>query len=172
MTPAVTFAIQEARRIRRNLIYNTGDTSLVGQCALASLLLAEVLGGPATLRHTTGHVWNAVNDVIIDITATQFNRISDIDICGVLVTTTAMYYHKPVIGRGMGTLRCLADGSWHVVDEETAFSALIERVRSGSRGPIKTFHQPLRHLPVSAKDRAELLKLAQCKLPKRRTKKR
>jgi len=53
-----------------------GERMLTGDCWIASLLLAHALGSPESLRYTEhgfiAHVFNRVDRVIIDVTATQF----------------------------------------------------------------------------------------------------
>ena len=106
MSPQLEHAIREARRIRNNLMRSDGGwTNLSGRCGLASLLLADALGGPRSLRivyrSDVMHVWNVVDSVIIDITATQFNEPEGAGgqeprVHGVLVTKKPRDYHRPV----------------------------------------------------------------------------
>jgi hypothetical protein len=107
-------AVTEARRIRRNLLrlplnVQRGNNTLYGNCALASLLLADALGSPASLRGSSDgcedpcmpHVWNVIDGVIVDITATQFNLAP---VSGVLVTRKSRQYHRPILLRGRRVL--------------------------------------------------------------------
>lgn len=116
-------AVREARRIRRNFVRLRGETDLGGDCALASLLLADAVSDVGILRHTqdsdgrlcTPHVWTVVDGMIIDITATQFNDSIESDgageppVFGVLVTRKPRIYHRPVAGRGRQTLAYVTD---------------------------------------------------------------
>lgn len=92
-------AVHEARRIRRYLVRLRRNTHLMGDCGMASLLLADAIGALASLRGTmngrSDHIWNEIDGCIIDITATQFGAIS-----GVLVTRQPRSYHRPVRFRG------------------------------------------------------------------------
>ena len=115
-------AVSAARRIRRNLLrlphnVQRDNTSLFGNCALASLLLADALGSPASLRGSSDgcpdpcmpHVWNVIDGAIVDITATQFNQLfreyePHIPIVGVLVTREPRKYHRPILLRGRRVL--------------------------------------------------------------------
>lgn len=116
-------AVSEARRIRRNLLrlpFNVmrGNASLFGNCALASLLLADALGSPTSLRGSSDgckdpcmpHVWNVIDGVIVDITATQFNgyynrdRKPNAPVSGVLITRKPREYHRPILYRGRQVL--------------------------------------------------------------------
>jgi hypothetical protein len=80
-----------ARSIRARLLARKNvERGLAGQCALASMLLAEALGDADTFRmgffmqHCTflgkrgryphSHAWCQIGDAIIDVTATQFGR--------------------------------------------------------------------------------------------------
>lgn len=110
MSPQLEHAIGKARRIRKNLMRADGGwTNLSGRCGLASLLLADALGGPRSLRivyrSDVTHVWNVVDGVILDITATQFNEPEGAGgqeprVHGVLVTKNPRDYHKPVAAWG------------------------------------------------------------------------
>lgn len=107
-------AILEARRIRRNLVRSNGDAELGGECAIASLLLADALGGPESLRLTActyqRHCWNVVDGMIIDITATQFNEAGRADnVHGVLITRLPMPYHRPVLTQGSRAARVIEE---------------------------------------------------------------
>ena len=126
LSPSLSHAIQEARRIRRGLVRTHGRI-LSGRCARASLLLADALGSPASLRGSSDgckdpcmpHVWNEIDGVIIDITATQFNgyytatqfngyytrdREPNVPVFGVLVTRKPREYHRPILYRGRKVL--------------------------------------------------------------------
>lgn len=109
MTAELDHAISEARRIRRLFVRRTKDTDMGGMCAIASVELALALGSTRSLRITAcsyqRHVWNVVDGVIIDITATQFNCFgSDLagfrPVRGVLVTRKPLTYHQPVLAYG------------------------------------------------------------------------
>ena len=125
MTARLERAVREARRIRKNLVRLRGETDLGGDCGLASLLLADAIADVSILRHTqdsigrfcTPHVWTAVDGVIIDITATQFNdnleRAGEPPVFGVLVTKAPRVYHRPVAGRGRQTLAYLSEVDWY-----------------------------------------------------------
>jgi hypothetical protein len=117
LSTSLSHAIQEARRIRRDLVRTHGRI-LSGRCARASLLLADALGSPASLRGSSDgckdpcmpHVWNEIDGVIIDITATQFNgyytrdREPNVPVFGVLVTRKPREYHRPILYRGRKVL--------------------------------------------------------------------
>jgi hypothetical protein len=136
-------AVREARRIRRNLVRKRGETDLGGDCGLASILLADALAGVGTLRHTedirgrfdTPHVWNEVDGVIIDITATQFNDSMRSDdagepaVFGVLVTRKPRVYHRPIAGRGRQTLAYLFDVDWYEDQDHRRLRSAMERLR-------------------------------------------
>lgn len=123
-------AVREARRIRRNLVRLRGETDLGGDCGLASVLLADVIGDVGCLRHTpdirgrfdTPHAWNEIDGVVVDITATQFNDSMRSDdagepaVFGVLVTRVPRVYHMPIEGRGRQTLGYLAEVDWYADD--------------------------------------------------------
>ena len=137
-------AVREARRIRKNLVRLRGETDLGGDCGLASLLLADALADVGTLRHTEDaygrfcapHVWNEVDGVIIDITATQFNDSSESDdageppVFGVLVTREPRLYHRPVAGRGRQTLAYLSDVDWYEDQDHRRLRAAMKRLES------------------------------------------
>lgn len=136
-------AIREARRVRRNLVRLRGETDLGGDCGLASILLADAIGDVNTLRHTadtrgrhcTPHVWNVVDGVILDVTATQFNDCMESDdagepaVFGVLVTRTPRVYHRPVAGRGRETFTYLFDVDWYEDQDHRRLRAAMERLR-------------------------------------------
>ena len=144
MTARLQRAIQEARRIRRNLVRLRGDIDLGGDCGLASILLADALGDVRTLRHTedihmrfdTPHVWNEIAGVIVDVTATQFNDSMASDdagepaVLGVLVTRQPRVYHRPIAGRGRQTLAYLSDVSWYEDQTQRSFCAAMERLKT------------------------------------------
>lgn len=146
MSPRVQIAIREARRIRRNLVRLRGDSDLGGDCGLASLLLADALHDVGSLRHTVQtfdslcapHVWNVVDSVILDITATQFNDNDECDdagesvVCGVLVTRQPRVYHRPVAGRGRKTLAYILETSWYEGQDQRHVCASIERLSNRS----------------------------------------
>ena len=115
-------AVTVARRIRRNLQrlphnVQRGNAALFGNCALASLLLADAIGSPTSLRGSSDgcedpcmpHVWNVIDGVIVDITATQFNQLfreyePHIPVVGVLITREPRKYHRPILLRGRRVL--------------------------------------------------------------------
>jgi len=143
MTAHLERAVREARRIRRNLVRLRGETDLGGDCGLASLLLADALADVGILRHTddtrgrfcTPHVWAEVDNVIVDITATQFNDSSECDdageppVFGVLVTREPRLYHRPVAGRGRQTLAYLTDVDWYEDQDHRRLRAAMERLK-------------------------------------------
>jgi hypothetical protein len=143
MTARLKRAVFEARRIRKNLVRLRGEIDLGGDCGLASLLLADALADVGTLRHTkdtsgrfcSPHVWNELDGVIIDITATQFNDSSESDdageppVFGVLVTRSPRIYHRPVTGRGRQTLAYLSDVDWYEDQDHRRMRATMERLR-------------------------------------------
>ena len=154
--------MREARRIRNNLVRLRGETDLGGDCGLASVLLADVLADVGTLRHTedtygrfcTPHVWNAVDGVIIDITATQFNDSFESDdageppVFGVLVTREPRIYHRPVAGRGRQTLAYLFDMGWYEDQDHRRLRAAMERLRKAVMRPgRKDLRRSERQLP-------------------------
>lgn len=135
-------AVREARRIRRNLVRLRRDTDLGGDCGLASILLADALGSPASLRGTKDrcedpcmpHVWNVVDGTIIDVTATQFN---DSDTCdqagepptfGVLVTRKPRLYHKPVQFRGRAVVDYLMKEDWYSEQDHRLLPSTMRRL--------------------------------------------
>lgn len=136
-------AVCEARRIRKNLVRLRRDTDLGGDCGLASVLLADALCDVNSLRHTadifgrycTPHVWNEIDGVVVDVTATQFNDSSESDdageapVFGVLVTRTPRIYHGPIAGRGRQTLAYLFAMSWYDDRDHRGLSAAMERLR-------------------------------------------
>ena len=152
-------AVREARRIRKNLVRLRGAIDLGGDCGLASLLLADALADVGTLRHTedaygmcTPHVWNVVDGVIIDITATQFNDSFESNdageppVFGVLITRTPRIYHRPVAGRGRQTLAYLSDVDWYEDQDHRRLRATMERLRiaAGRRDLCNSERQPSR----------------------------
>lgn len=156
MTDHLERAVREARRIRKNLVRLRGDTDLGGDCGLASLLLADALGDVATLRHTedaygrfcTPHVWNVVDGVIIDITATQFNDNAESNdageppVFGVLVTRQQRVYHRPVAGRGRQTLKYLTDVGWYKNQGHRRLRAAMERLTVPRRHDLSRRQAP------------------------------
>ena len=141
-TARLESAVREARRIRQNLVRLRGETDLGGDCGLASLLLADAIADVSILRHTedaygrfcTPHVWTAVDGVIIDITATQFNDSSECDdageppVFGVLVTKTPRLYHRPIAGRGRQTLAYLTEVDWYEDQDHRRLRAAMKRL--------------------------------------------
>ncbi len=94
-------AIHQARLVRRQLLRTrTGaSTDLFNHCGLASLMLAARLGSARSLRAVERefgtHVWNVVEGVNVDITATQFNRQDpQLDFRGVLVSRDTHFFHE------------------------------------------------------------------------------
>lgn len=142
-TARLEHAVREARRIRKNLVRLRGDTDLGGDCGLASLLLADAIADVSILRHTddsrgrfcTPHVWTAVDGVIVDITATQFNdNLASDDageppVFGVLVTKGPRVYHRPIAGRGRQTLAYLTEVDWYEDQDHRQLRAVMERLR-------------------------------------------
>ena len=129
MSKPLEHAIQEARRIRRRLVRWRRSPDLGGDCAIASLLMAAAIGDVSSLRHHdvsfkswSPHVWNVVEGVIIDVTATQFNDLDEWQpyVRGVLVTREPRIYHGPVSGEGTATLAYLAKtgGGWYDEEDE------------------------------------------------------
>ena len=143
-------AVREARRIRKNLVRLRGETDLGGDCGLASLLLADALGDVGTLRHTEDmfgrfcvpHVWNVVDGVIIDITATQFNDNLESDdageppVFGVLVTRSPRVYHRPIAGRGRQTFAYLTEVDWYQDQDHRRLGAAMERLAGPGRKAV------------------------------------
>lgn len=144
MNETLSRAIREARRIRKNLVRLRYETDLGGDCGLASILLADALADVGTLRHTedmfgrhcTPHVWNVVDGVIIDITATQFNDSMESDdacepaVFGVLITKNPRVYHRPVSGRGRRTLAYLSEANWYEDQDHRRLLAILKRLQS------------------------------------------
>jgi hypothetical protein len=142
-------AIREARRIRRNLVRLRGDTDLGGDCGLASILLADALGDTASLRGVAdqcadpcmSHIWNVIDGVIIDITATQFNdyiesdRAGEPPVFGVLVTKKPRLYHRPVQFRGRRVLDYLLEEAWYEDRSRRRIRAAMERLRARRSRP-------------------------------------
>jgi hypothetical protein len=136
-------AVREARRIRRNLVRLRRDTDLGGDCGLASLLLADALGSPASLRGIKDtcpvpcmpHVWNVIDGVIVDITATQFNDSFACDdageppVFGVLVTKKPRLYHRPVQFRGRQVLNYLLREGWYEDQAYRRLHTAMKRLR-------------------------------------------
>ena len=137
VTDRVAIATREARRVRRFLVRWRRDTDLGGDCAIASLLVAAAIGDVTSLRHHdirykawSPHVWNVVDGVIIDVTATQFNDLDEPQpyipgelqpyVRGVLVTRHPHIYHGHLTGTGKETLAYLAcvGHSWYDGDRE------------------------------------------------------
>jgi hypothetical protein len=142
-------AVREARRIRSSLVRLRRRVDLGGDCALASVLLAVAILDVGTLRHTedtsgrrcTPHVWNEVDGVIVDVTATQFNNCTESvaagepAVFGLLVARVPRVYHRPVAGRGQQTLaylRARAVG-WYEGQDHRRFRAAIEELRRSLR---------------------------------------
>lgn len=144
-------AVREARRIRKNLVRLRGEIDLGGDCGLASILLADALGDVRTLRHTedaygrfcTPHVWNVIDSVIIDVTATQFNDSFESDdageppVFGVLVTKAPRIYHRPVAGRGRQTLVYLFEVDWYEDQDHRRLRAAMERLTRPGRNDLR-----------------------------------
>lgn len=144
MSDRLAAAIAAARRVRRNLVRLRRDTDLGGDCGLASLLLADAIADVTTLRHTedtygrfdTPHVWNEVDGVIVDITATQFNDSKAREdageplVVGVLVTREPRVYHGPIAGRGAQTLAYLSEVDWYEDQDHRRLRAAMERLRA------------------------------------------
>ena len=116
MTPRLQQAVSEARRIRRNLVRWRRCVDLGGDCAIASLMLAAAIDDVSSLRHHdlsfkswSPHVWNVVDGVIVDVTATQFNDLDEYQpfVRGVLVTRKPHVFHGQVTGTGSVTLAYL-----------------------------------------------------------------
>lgn len=118
-------AIYAARRVRRSLVRWRRNTDLGGDCAIASLLVAVAIGDLGTLRHHdlpkgwSPHVWNAIDGVIIDVTATQFNDLDEYQpyVRGVLVTTEPRIFHAQVTGAGSATMAYLEQRGWSWYDD-------------------------------------------------------
>jgi hypothetical protein len=142
MSARLERAVREARRIRKNLVRLRGETDLGGDCGLASLLLADAIADVGTLRHTkdsSPHVWNVIDSVIVDVTATQFNDSLESDdageppVFGVLITKEPRIYHRPVTGRGRQTLTYLSDMNWY--EDHRRLRAVMERLGKISADP-------------------------------------
>ena len=91
MTCVSATVLDAARRVRADLLAR-GKTQrdLAGECALASMMLAEAIGDVAALRtgffmqrcmfmgrrgrYPHSHAWCRIKDAIVDVTATQFGR--------------------------------------------------------------------------------------------------
>jgi hypothetical protein len=135
-------AIRAARRVRRSLVRWRRNTDLGGDCAIASLLVASAIGDLGALRHHdlsfkswSPHVWNEIDGVIIDVTATQFNDLDEYQpyVRGVLVTTEPRIFHAQVTGAGAATLAYLertGDGWYDEEDESRRFRRAILAARS------------------------------------------
>jgi hypothetical protein len=130
-----------ARRIRRNLVRWRRSVDLGGDCAIASLLLAAAIGDVSSLRHHdlsykawSPHVWNEIDGVVVDITASQFNDLDEWQpyVRGVLVTRERRIYHDRVTGVGSVTLAYLErGGGWYdEEDEAVRFQRALKRLRS------------------------------------------
>lgn len=140
-------AIHEARRIRRNLVRLRGYTSLSGDCGTASIFLAAAIGSPTSLRGTRDlcddpcmpHIWNVIDGVIVDITATQFNgyiackQAGEPPVLGVLITKKTRLYHRPVQYRGKQILDYLLAEDWHEDQAHRRLRGVMERLRSTRR---------------------------------------
>lgn len=142
-TARLQIALREARRIRKNLVCWRREIGLRGDCALAALLLADAIGDVSTLRHHdlraswSPHVWNVIDEVIVDITATQFNALDEYQpyVHGVLVTRKPHVFHSQVTGMGSATLAYLEGigGSWYNEDDEhRRFQRALKRLASTS----------------------------------------
>ena len=141
-TARLALAVREARRIRKNLVRQRGEIDLGGDCGLASLLLADAIADVSTLRHTedaygrfcTPHVWNEVDGVIVDVTATQFNDSAESNdageppVFGVLVAKEPRLYHRPIAGRGRQTLAYLSETDWYEDQDHRRLRAAMERL--------------------------------------------
>lgn len=103
-------------------------------------MLAHDLGSLASLRATEGHVfcqthlYNQVEETIIDITATQFNwDIHGDDPLvkrGILVTTTPRSYHQNIVFEGSAVLEYVKEEGWYVGDPlERVWNRLVDRWR-------------------------------------------
>ena len=143
VTARLARAVREARRIRKNLMRARKETDLGGDCGYASVLLADALCDVDSLRHTvdiigrycTPHVWNEIDGVVVDVTATQFNDNSeredagDPTVRGVLVTPVPRIYHGPIAGRGRKTLTYLIEMDWYNDRDHHGLRAAMERLR-------------------------------------------
>jgi hypothetical protein len=129
MTPRLQQAVREARRIRGNLVRWRRCVDLGGDCAIASLMLAAAIDDVSSLRHHdlsfrswSPHVWNVVDGVIVDVTATQFNDLDEYQpfVRGVLVTRKPHIFHSCVTSRGAVTLEYLKGigEAWYDDDDE------------------------------------------------------
>ena len=128
----------------QNLVRQRRENDLGGDCGLASIFLADAIADVGTLRHTedtygrhcTPHVWNEIDGVIIDVTATQFNDCAESDdagepaVLGVLVTREPRVYHRPIAGRGFQTLAYLTDVNWYEDQDHRRLRAVMERLRA------------------------------------------
>ena len=111
-------------------------------------MLADAIADVSILRHTqdsigrfcTPHVWTAVDGVIIDITATQFNdnleSAGEPPVFGVLVTKAPRVYHRPVAGRGRQTLAYLSEVDWYE-DHHRRLRAAMLRLGAERSRPIR-----------------------------------
>jgi hypothetical protein len=136
-------AVRAARRVRRALVRWRRNTDLGGDCAIAALLVASAIGDLGSLRHHdlsfkswSPHVWNVVDGVIVDVTASQFNDYDEFQpyVRGVLVTSEPRVYHAQVIGAGAATLAYLERRGWtwydDAEDEYRRFRRAIVAARS------------------------------------------
>lgn len=97
------------------------DKDLAGACGLASILLSIAIGDVEILRSRCDHAWAEVDGVIIDITATQFNKrrnkrhpkCKNGTVSGVLITKVPKTYHLDVISHGLLTYLSIVNGNWY-----------------------------------------------------------
>lgn len=113
-TKEIDKAVLAARKIRRNLLRARHfGTDLEGACGLASILLSIAVNDVGILRLKYNHVWAEVNNVIIDITATQFSTEINI-VRGVLVSRLRVNsYHKDIVKRGLPVYLEVVNDNWY-----------------------------------------------------------
>jgi hypothetical protein len=119
-------AVRAARRVRRALVRWRRNTDLGGDCAIAALLVASAIGDLGSLRHHdlsfkswSPHVWNEIDGVIVDVTASQFNDYDEFQpyVRGVLVTSEPRIFHAQITGTGAATMAFLEQRGWSWYDD-------------------------------------------------------
>lgn len=138
-------AIAEAKKIRRNLLRSDAwkNTDLTGACGLASILLSIAVKDVSIIRQSVlpsrwedEHIWTEVEGTIIDITASQFNKIksgttkSDADnitqIHGVLVTRTPRWFHPIPNKIGMESYLRVVNEGWYNENDHARWKWISE----------------------------------------------
>lgn len=134
-------AVSEAIAIRNELLMEyvsleIEDRSdmLIGACGLASVLLSIRLEDVGILRYGNSdsfghHIWTEVNNVIIDITACQFNGIrtsTHHKVDGVLVTKFPKPYHSNIRKTGMDVYLMVLNENWYTKEDYTNWPSISE----------------------------------------------